>query len=145
MPARTGTGTLYTPGPVQLGDVTFAWAPYHVNRVRQPNVYRQQGINAWLLNDYGELPTAYILEGYATADGPPYWPDPALVDRIAAQFPGGTSVVKLLVPYQGITATVRLVRLTDDTDSSHAPGEVTFRLELEEADGPLTTREGASA
>lgn len=145
-PGSGGAGTTdFGAGPVQLGAVTFAWGPYHINRVRQPNVYRQQGINAWLLNDYGELPRAYILEGYATEQGAPYWPDPTLLAQISAQFPTGTSVVPLLVPYMGINTTVRLVRLTDDTDSTRGPGEVTFRLEVEECDGPLTVREGATA
>jgi len=129
-------------GPIQLGPLRFAWGPYHVNRVRQPNVYRQQGINAWLLNDYGMLPLQYILEGYATANDAPYWPDPTLIDQINAVFSDPLAAVKLLVPYQGIATTVRLVRLTDDTDSTKGPGEVTFRLELEEADGVLTSREG---
>jgi hypothetical protein len=132
-------------GPVKIGALSFPWGPYHVNRVRQPNVYRQQGINAWLLNDYGELPRAYLLEGYATEKGAPYWPDPSQVAQINAQFPTGTTAVPLLVPYMGINTTVRLLRLTDDTDSTHGPGEVTFRLEVEECDGPLTVREGATA
>lgn len=148
MPALTtpgGDGSLPSgsAGPVRLGDLTFTWGPYHVNRVRQPNVYRQNGINAWLLNDYGVLPVQYILEGYATGDDAPYWPDPSQIDRIVALFGDPLAVVKLLVPYQGIATTVRLVRLTDDTDSTKGPGEVTFRLELEEADGVLTTREGS--
>lgn len=147
MPALTtpgGGGALgvSSAGPIQLGTMRFSWGPYHINRVRQPNTYRQQGINAWLLNDYGILPNQYILEGYATGNDAPYWPDPTLIDQINALFSDPLAAVKLLVPYQGIATTVRLVRLTDDTDSTKGPGEVTFRLELEEMDGALTSREG---
>ena len=143
--SASGSAADFGTGPVRLGTVTFAWGPYRVQRVAQPNVYRQHGVNAWLLNYYGWLPRTYTLEGYATEQGPPYWRDPSLVAQLQAQFPRPTSVVPLLVPYQGIATTVRLIRLQDETDSTRGPGEVTFRLELEEADGPLTVREGASA
>lgn len=136
-PGSTGSGT--TPsGPVRLGSLTFQWSPHHIRRVKRPNVYRQNGINAWLLNDYGWMPDAYTLEGYLTGDLVPFWPDPTLRDQIVAQFTDPTTVVKFQAPYMGISTTVRLISLTDDTDSSRAPGEVTFSLELEEADGQVT-------
>lgn len=141
--AGTATGNSGA-NPVQLGSLRFSWSPHHINRVIKPNVYRQMGINAWLLNDYGMNPVAYVLEGYATSGNVPYWPDPALVAQIDAQFPTPTSVVKLLVPFMGIATTVRRVQQTDDTNSMTAPGEVTFRLDLEEADGPLTSRDTAA-
>lgn len=129
-------------GPIRLGSLTFAWGPYRVQRVAQPNVYRQQGINAWLLNDYGMLPTTYTLVGFGTESAAPYWPDPTIIDQIGAVF-AAQWAVKLQCPYQGIAAMVRLVRLTDETDSStQGPGEVLFTAELEEADGVFTTREG---
>lgn len=139
MPPVTEPGDGNATGPVQLGAVTFTWGPYRVQRQRRPNVYRQQGINAWLLNDYGWNPTTYTLECYATDDTPGHFPDPSVVAQIAQQFAQPTAVVPLLVPYMGIADTVRLVTLTDETDSTKGPGEVTFSLELEECAGPVTT------
>ncbi|MDE2022134.1 MAG: hypothetical protein KGI71_04490, partial [Patescibacteria group bacterium] len=124
---------------------TLPFGPYKVTRVKQPNTYKQQGINAWLLNNYGWLPESYVITGYATGPSDPFWADASMREQIAQQFSDPAAVVTFKVPYQGIGTTVRLVRLTDDTDSSTAAGETVYTLELDEADGQMTSRAPATS
>lgn len=133
-------GIPYTNGPVQIGTFVLPFGPYKVSRVKQPNTYKQQGMNAWLINTYGWLPETYTLTGYCTGTQPEFWSDASMRQSIIEQFVDPAAVVPLLVPYQGINGTVRLVRLTDDTDSTSAVGETVYTLELEEADGQVTYR-----